>query len=232
MPVANRHPSGYHGGVTSKAIYYLCGIVSVAIFAAGSSTACQASPLQEPRPAPPTRKIIDSPLRRMLDNARKQTTQTRFYDPAYVSLAYPNGDVPIERGVCTDVVIRALRATGTDLQRNVHEDMRQNFGAYPRKWGLKRPDRNIDHRRVPNLQTYFKRHGKSLPVTANAADYRPGDIVSWKLPNGLDHIGVVSDATVPGQARNAVIHNIGRGTEQEDVLLAWKITGHYRYFDR
>ncbi|MBC7806522.1 MAG: DUF1287 domain-containing protein [Akkermansiaceae bacterium] len=182
---------------------------------------------------PPTaKKVADTPVARLLENAKKQTTQTRFYDPAYVSLAYPNGDVSLERGVCTDVVIRALRASGVDLQKTVHEDMRRNFRAYPRKWGLKRPDSNIDHRRVPNLQTYFKRHGKSLPVTDRAADYRPGDIVSWKLPNGLDHIGVVSDALVPGQSRNAIIHNIGRGTEEEDVLFAWKITGHYRYFDR
>ncbi|MBC8137351.1 MAG: DUF1287 domain-containing protein [Fibrella sp.] len=166
----------------------------------------------------------------MLENARKQTSQTHLYDPAYVSLTYPNGDVPIERGVCTDVVIRALRASGIDLQKLVHEDMRRSFRAYPSKWGAKRPDPNIDHRRVPNLQTYFRRHGKSLPVTQNKGDYRPGDIVSWKLPNGLDHTGIVSDATVPGQTRNAVIHNIGRGTEQEDVLFAWKITGHYRYF--
>lgn len=168
----------------------------------------------------------------MLENAKKQTTKTRFYDPAYVSLPYPNGDVPIERGVCTDVVIRALRATGVDLQKQVHEDMRQNFRAYPKKWGAKRTDSNIDHRRVPNLQTYFKRHGKSLPITQNAGDYRPGDIVSWKLPNGLDHIGIVSDTTVSSQSRYAVIHNIGRGAEQEDILFAWKITGHYRYFVR
>lgn len=155
---------------------------------------------------------------------------TRYYDPAYTSLRYPNGDVPMDRGVCTDVVIRALRASGVDLQKNVHEDMRQNFRAYPSKWGLKRPDPNIDHRRVPNLQTYFRRRGKSLPVTQKGSDYLPGDIVSWKLPNGLDHIGVVSDATVAGQNRHAVVHNIGRGAEQEDILFAWKITGHYRYF--
>jgi uncharacterized protein YijF (DUF1287 family) len=168
----------------------------------------------------------------MLRNAKKQTTVTRLYDPAYVSLRYPNGDVPMDRGVCTDVVIRALRASGVDLQKNVHEDMRQNFRAYPKKWGAKRPDSNIDHRRVPNLQTYFRRHGKSLPVTQNPSDYRPGDVVSWKLPNGLDHIGVVDDTAVAGRNRYAVIHNIGRGAEQEDILFAWKITGHYRYFVR
>jgi len=167
---------------------------------------------------------------RMLASAHKQTAVTRYYDPAYVSLSYPSGDVPQDRGVCTDVVIRSLRATGKDLQKLVHDDMSGAFSAYPQKWGLRRPDTNIDHRRVPNLQTYFKRHDKLLPVSRNAADYLPGDIVSWQLPNGRDHIGVVSDTLVAGAKRHAVIHNIGQGAREEDVLFAWKITGHYRYF--
>ncbi|MBC8140713.1 MAG: DUF1287 domain-containing protein [Armatimonadetes bacterium] len=180
---------------------------------------------QRPKPLP-------SPVSRMVANAHRQTRVTRYYDPAYVKLAYPNGDVPPDRGVCTDVVIRALRATGKDLQKLVHDDMSGAFGAYPRKWGLRRPDANIDHRRVPNLQTYFRRHGKSRPVTRSDADYQPGDIVSWQLPNGRDHIGVASDTLVAGTRRRAVIHNIGQGTREEDVLFAWKITGHYRYFKR
>lgn len=173
-----------------------------------------------------------TPTARMVANAHRQTTVTRYYDPAYVSLPYPNGDVPKDRGVCTDVVIRALRASGKDLQKLVHDDMVKAFGAYPHKWGWRRPDTNIDHRRVPNLQTYFKRHGKSLPISESATNYQPGDIVSWQLPNGRDHIGMVSDALVSGAKRRAIIHNIGQGTREEDVLFVWKITGHYRYFPR
>lgn len=193
--------------------------------------AMAAIPAFSPPPVPEPAKTLPAPVAKMLQNAHRQTTVTHLYDPAYVSLSYPNGDVPQDRGVCTDVVIRALRGAGSDLQKLVHDDMKTSFGAYPKKWGLRRPDPNIDHRRVPNLQAYFKRHGKSLPVTQNAADYRPGDIVSWTLPGGLDHIGVVSDTlAVPDEKRYAVIHNIGRGAREEDALFAWKITGHYRYF--
>ena len=160
--------------------------------------------------------------------ARAQVGVTVAYDPAYARIPYPNGDVPRDRGVCTDVVIRAFRAVGIDLQAKVHEDMRAHFDSYPQKWGLSRPDPNIDHRRVPNLQRWFERQHRSLPVTANAADYRAGDVVSWKLPNGLDHVGVVS-ARRKG-ARPLVVHNIGAGAQEEDVLFAWKQTGHYRWF--
>ncbi|MFY2764505.1 DUF1287 domain-containing protein [Arenimonas sp. MALMAid1274] len=170
------------------------------------------------------------PVVTLLEAAHRQVGVTRLYDGAYVRLAYPGGDVPADRGVCTDVVIRALRATGLDLQKAVHEDMRANFAAYPRNWGLRRPDRNIDHRRVPNLETWFRRAGHALPVTADAADYRPGDIVSWRLPGGLPHIGVVSDRKVPGADRYLVVHNIGQGARVEDVLLAWPPVGHFRVF--
>ncbi len=160
--------------------------------------------------------------------ARAQVGVTTTYDPAYRTLAYPGGDVPTSTGVCCDVVIRALRtAHGFDLQRAVHEDMAGNFAAYPRKWGLKKPDTNIDHQRVPNLQTYFTRRGWSLAVGRTAAAFRTGDIVTWDLGKGLVHIGVVSDR----QSRAGtplVIHNIGRGAQEEDVLFAWTITGHYR----
>jgi uncharacterized protein YijF (DUF1287 family) len=128
------------------------------------------------------------------------------------------------------VVVRAFRAAGVDLQARVHEDMRGNFRAYPQKWGLKQPDSNIDHRRVPNLQRWFQRQGKAVPVSANAADYRAGDVVSWKLPNGLDHIGVVSAQRSRDGARPMVVHNIGAGAQEEDVLFAWPQTGHYRAF--
>jgi uncharacterized protein YijF (DUF1287 family) len=158
-----------------------------------------------------------------------QVGVTVHYDPAYVRLAYPGGDVPASRGVCSDVVIRALRRLGPDLQRLVHEDMRGNFSRYPNNWGLRRPDRNIDHRRVPNLQIYFARRGFALPITARAADYAPGDIVAYALPGGLPHVGVVATQRSTDGARPLLVHNIGAGAQLEDVLFAWEVTGHYRW---
>ena len=160
--------------------------------------------------------------------ARKQIGVTVSYDPAYVRLPYPGGDVPASRGVCTDVVIRALRTQRIDLQQRVHEDMRAHFAKYPQKWGLRGPDSNIDHRRVPNLQTWFERQGWSLPVTSRAADYRVGDLVTWMLPGNLPHIGIVSDRRTMVRGTPLIIHNIGRGTREEDILFDHKITGHYR----
>lgn len=161
--------------------------------------------------------------------AQDQIGKTLTYDPAYVSLTYPGGDVPIERGVCVDVVIRAMRACGVDLQKEVHEDMAKNFSRYPKLWGLSKTDKNIDHRRVPNLAKYFERKEKSLPVTKEAADYLPGDFVVCRLPIGLIHIMVVSskkdDAGVP-----MIIHNIGQGAREESRLFEFKIEGHYRWF--
>ena len=164
-----------------------------------------------------------------IDGAKRQVGVTRSYDPAYRKLAYPNGDVPLHTGVCTDVVIRAYRHAGIDLQVLVHEDMKRNFAAYPKSWGLRRPDRNIDHRRVPNLATFFRRHGTALRVTRRGSDYRPGDIVTWRLSSGVPHIGVVSDVRAPRTDRYQVVHNIGAGTQLEDVLFAYEVTGHYRY---
>lgn len=167
---------------------------------------------------------------RLAQAAERQVGVTLAYDPAYVQLRYPGGDVPIDRGVCTDVVIRAMRKLGVDLQRLVHEDMRRHFSAYPRRWGLKRPDSNIDHRRVPNLATFLRRRGKAVTVTQRPADYRPGDIVTWRLPTGQDHIGVVSTQPVRRTARLLAVHNIGAGALCEDVLFAYQVTGHYRWF--
>ena len=161
--------------------------------------------------------------------ALQQVGVTVAYDPGYTKIPYPNGDVPRSRGVCTDVVVRAFRAVGVDLQQKVHEDMGAHFKAYPQKWGLAQPDANIDHRRVPNLQRWFERQRRSLPVSHNAADYRAGDVVSWKLDNGLDHIGVVS-SNRNAEHRPLVVHNIGAGAREEDVLFAWTQTGHYRWF--
>lgn len=168
---------------------------------------------------------------KVLAAAHGQVGVTRHYDGSYVRLEYPGGDVPADRGVCTDVVIRALRAAGIDLQQAVHEDMRRDFAAYPRLWGLTRPDRNIDHRRVPNLETWLRRAGHAQPVSGDPARYRPGDLVSWRLPGGLPHIGIVSDRPAPGgSGRLMVVHNIGAGTRVEDVLLAWPPVGHFRVF--
>jgi uncharacterized protein YijF (DUF1287 family) len=164
---------------------------------------------------------------RLVLDARKQVGVTLSYDPAYRRLSYPGGDVPMATGVCTDVVIRALRQQGLDLQEAVHRDMRGNFSVYPKNWGLSRPDSNIDHRRVPNLMTWFTRQGWSLPVKQEAAAYQPGDIVTWDLGRGLTHIGIISDRQAP-TATPLVLHNIGRGTQEEDLLFAYRITGHYR----
>lgn len=160
--------------------------------------------------------------------AEKQVGVTVSYDASYVQLAYPGGDVPVETGVCTDVVVRAMREMGADLQVEVHEDMAAAFDEYPGTWHLSEPDPNIDHRRVPNLQVYFERRGKSLPVTSVAADYQPGDIVTWKMPGGSPHVGIVSDRQARGESRFAIVHNAGRGTRVEDVLFDFTITGHYR----
>lgn len=160
--------------------------------------------------------------------ARKQIGVTVRYDPAYTRIAYPNGDVPASRGVCTDVVIRALRTQGIDLQQRVHEDMRAHFADYPQKWGLRGPDSNIDHRRVPNLQTWFAREGWSVAVTNRTADYRAGDLVTWMLPGNLPHIGIVSDRKTLLGGTPLVVHNIGRGTREDDILFDYPITGHYR----
>lgn len=135
----------------------------------------------------------------------------------------------MDRGVCTDVIIRALRAAGIDLQKEIHIDMTHHFSEYPSKWGLKKPDSNIDHRRVPNIQTYLKRMNRSLPVSDKEKDYHPGDIVTWKLPGDLPHIGIVSDIPVENTKRYGIIHNIGGGTVVEDALFLYQITGHYRY---
>jgi len=175
---------------------------------------------------------IDSfEINKLLESAFEQTNLTKSYDPAYVVIPYPNGDIPVEKGVCTDVVIRAFRKAGVDLQKEVHEDMAKFFSVYPNKWGLKSSDSNIDHRRVPNLQTFFTRRGKSLTITGSGEDYKPGDVVAWDLDGkGLTHIGLVSNVYNETTKRYLIIHNIGIGTQAEDRVFDWKIIGHYRYF--
>lgn len=165
----------------------------------------------------------------LADSAFTLTKQRVSYDPSYFQLTYPNGDVPADKGVCTDVVIRAYRKLGIDLQKEVHEDMQKRFNVYPQNWGLSHPDKNIDHRRVPNLMTYFGTYGIKKVITENAEDYTPGDIVCWNLGGAITHIGIVSNIKVPGSERYYIIHNIGSGQVLDDCLFRFKIIGHYSY---
>ena len=199
--------------------------------AARAGGAQAATPQTVRQTAPRPRPSSGSPfLDRLAEAAVERTSHEVRYDPTYFRIDYPGGDVPAEVGVCTDEVIRSYRAVGVDLQRLVHEDMESNFALYPRQWGLKKPDTNIDHRRVPNLMVFFERQGAAQPVTEEARDYRPGDVVTWDLGGGLTHIGVVVAVPSGGdENRLQIVHNIGAGPKMEDVLFNWKITGHYRF---
>jgi len=166
---------------------------------------------------------------RLSNAALELTKQFVEYDPSYFTIAYPNGDVPIDKGVCTDVIIRAYRKLGIDLQKEVHEDMKSNFSKYPKNWGLSKTDRNIDHRRVPNLMTFFCRHGTIKPITDKASDYLPGDIVCWNLGGSVTHIGLVVNRKSADGKRNLIVHNIGGGQVLADCLFEFKIIGHYQY---
>lgn len=192
--------------------------------------------LVETKPTPAVTKALpanaSSQLKQLVEGAVEQTKVTTGYDPAYVGITYPGGDVAPETGVCSDVVVRAFRKAGIDLQKEVHEDMVKAWAEYPRKWGASRPDANIDHRRVLNLTTYLERQKKAFPITTNRADYLPGDIVAWDLGNGMDHIGLVVNIWSDANKGYLIVHNIGLGARAEDVLLNWEITGHYRYFDK
>lgn len=184
-------------------------------------------------PSPTIKSLPDNAppqLKQMLEGAIAQAGVTTGYDPAYVALEYPGGDVPEKTGVCSDVVVRAFRKAGIDLQKEVHEDIKSARSAYPTKWGANAPDKNIDHRRVLNLMTYFTRQRKSLSISNNAADYQPGDVVSWELTSGIDHIGIVTNMLSESADRYLIVHNIGAGARIEDVMFAWTIKGHYRYF--
>jgi uncharacterized protein len=210
--------------------------VTLNILALASIALCVSCTL---KPTPPA-TINSSPLittvpvaspqiQKIIANAIEQTKVTRSYNPAYVKLAYPGGDVPMSTGVCTDVVIRAFRSINIDFQKEVHEDMQKNFALYPRNWGLNSTDTNIDHRRVPNLMTWLKRKGKAQALTQNGSDYQPGDIVTWDLGSGQQHIGLVTNIQAAPD-RLAIAHNVGSGTKVEDILFKWKPIGHYRYF--
>ncbi|WP_423130567.1 DUF1287 domain-containing protein [Gaoshiqia sp. Z1-71] len=166
---------------------------------------------------------------RLADSVLVLTKQKVQYDPVYTRIDYPNGDVPAGKGVCTDVVIRAYRKFGIDLQKEVHEDMSLNFDKYPNNWGLTRPDKNIDHRRVPNLMTFFTRKGIVMTISNQPNDYQPGDIVCWNLGGGTTHIGLLSRKKSTDGQRYLIVHNIGGGQVIEDCLFRFKIIGHYRY---
>jgi uncharacterized protein len=185
--------------------------------------------------------IISLPSQNLYSDSKSKNTQKLvaaamhltsdqvIYDPSYFRLQYPMGDVPADRGVCTDVIIRAYRKIGIDLQERVHVDMKKNFHLYPKNWGLKKPDSNIDHRRVPNLQVYFSRFGRVKRISNNSEDYTPGDIVTWDLGRGIPHIGIVVDRLSRDGKRNLIVHNVGAGQVMEDFLFRYKITGHYNY---
>lgn len=168
-------------------------------------------------------------FQKLVDASIKLTEQHVVYDPQYFKIAYPNGDVPASKGVCTDVVIRAYRKIGIDLQQKVHEDMKAYFENYPKLWGLSKPDANIDHRRVPNLMKFFDRHGKVLTTKKDVNEYKPGDIVAWSLGGGLVHIGIVINKKSSDSRRPLIVHNIGNGQEISDCLFSYPIIGHYRY---
>jgi uncharacterized protein YijF (DUF1287 family) len=203
-------------------------MLRVAIAAALAMTSVAAT-TQVKTGEPATRQEF---LEKLVEAGVERSHHTVRYDPAYVRIPYPGGDVPADTGVCTDEIIRAYRAVGIDLQREVHEDLEQNSSSYPRKWRWLsgRPDANIDHRRVLNLMVFFSRKGETLAITKRAGDYAPGDLVTWDLGGHVPHIGIVVDQKSPASGRYMIVHNIGRGPKIEDVLFNWKITGHYRYF--
>jgi uncharacterized protein len=172
---------------------------------------------------------VEPTAQKLIQAAESQIGITRMYDAAYVRIAFPGGDVPIDRGVCTDVIVRAYRqAFGYDLQAKLNADMKADFGAYPKRWGLSRPDSNIDHRRVPNLQVFFARQKAELPKPMSSTGWQPGDLVTMLVPGGRPHIGIVSTTLVAGTERPKIIHNIGLGTQSDDILDALAITGRYR----
>jgi uncharacterized protein YijF (DUF1287 family) len=207
-----------------------------AVLAALAGAACAERPVPAPAPLPPTGAApppapppLDPRTAQLVAAAYARTQQSEVYDGSYQRIPYPMGDVAEDRGVCTDLVIRSYRAIGVDLQQLVHEDMLLAFAEYPPVWGLAAPDPNIDHRRVLNLEAFFRRAGASLPMSTDQAAYRPGDLVTWRLPTGLPHIGIVTELRTPDGKHPIIAHNIGNGPELEDILFKFPMTGHFRY---
>lgn len=210
----------------------LC-LVAGLLLAAACAQATPHAQLAVPAPiaaAPALPQPVVGPrTARLVAAAIARTEQPEDYDPRYVPIPYPNGDVADDHGVCTDLVVRSYRAIGIDLQVLVHEDMERSFAVYPPLWGLTQPDPNIDHRRVPNLETFFRRQGAERPISDDPSAYRAGDLVTWRLPGNLPHIGIVTDRRTPDGARPIMAHNIGNGPELEDMLFEFPIVGHFRY---
>src|SRR5437764_1714814 len=186
-----------------KKIYRGLMLIACFLFAVACHQSTSKTEAVRTRPLPPE---TSPALKQVVEAALEQTKYTLYYDQPYTKIAYPGGDVPLERGACTDVIVRAFRKGGVDLQKEVHEDMEQNFAAYPTKWGLKSPDPNIDHRRVPNLRTFFERKGKSLAVTKRAEDYLPGDVVTWDLGGGMDHVGLITNLWSEETQNYLIVH--------------------------
>ena len=220
---------------TNKALSECLALIIILLIAAG----CRQNPVrtetgnygmtkaERTRPLPAE---VSPAARTVVEAGLEQTEYTLYYDQSYFKIAYPGGDVPLERGACTDVIVRAFRKAGVDLQKEVHEDMARNFAAYPKKWSLRKPDSNIDHRRVPNLRTYFERKGRALAISSKPADYLPGDVVTWDLGGGVGHVGMVTSVWSDAAQHYLMVHNIGSGAKVQNVLFTWRITGHYRYF--
>jgi uncharacterized protein YijF (DUF1287 family) len=204
-------------------------LMRIATLLAVAATMSVGSRAQQQPTVPAAREQF---MKKLSGAAAERAQHLVRYDPAYVRIAYPGGDVPADTGVCTDEVIRTYRAVGIDLQKEVHEDMEQNFSAYPRRWRWlsAHTDSNIDHRRVPNLMVFFGRKGEALAIGQRSEDFAPGELVTWDLGGGVPHIGIVVDRKWPASGRYMILHNIGQGPKIEDVLFNWKITGHYRYF--
>lgn len=206
-------------------------LISVAACQRPQTSVVTAVVVPTPSPIESALPATASPqLKQLLAGAIDQSRITTGYDPSWVKIDYPNGDVSSETGVCSDVVIRAFRKAGTDLQKEVHEDMTRARAEYSNRWGSRGTDTNIDHRRVLNLMTYFQRQGKSLSITDSRADYLPGDVVAWQLSEGVEHIGIVINLLSDADKHYLIVHNIGAGARVEDALMSWKIIGHYRYF--
>jgi len=203
-------------------------LVLVSLCACNQNSTSQASPASITS-ANVVHDSVSDFQRRLADSALAIINPNIKYTPDYVSIPYPNGDVPALTGVCSDVVIRAYRKMGIDLQQLVHKDMSKHFNLYPKRWGLKTTDKNIDHRRVPNLEVYFEKFGKKLPITKNANDYKTGEIVTWMIGNKLPHIGIVTNRLSKDKKRRLIVHNVGSGQVLEDVLFAYPIVGHYRF---
>lgn len=207
-----------------RGLLVVVGSAFAALTAPARLALAQSNPRSEARGREFTQRLVAAAIER--------THHVVRYDPAYVRIPYPGGDVPADTGVCTDEIIRSYRSVGVDLQKEVHEDMAQNFDLYPRRWRWlnSHPDSNIDHRRVPNLMVFFARKGESLALSSRAEDYSPGDIVTWDLGGGVPHVGLLVDQKSAQSGRYMIVHNIGQGPRMEDVLFNWKVTGHYRYF--